>query len=196
MSYSPRILRGRKRFGAPSQTVPLDRPSFQEICHKSDECPPIQAMGHCKNGQRVQCVRRGVYCTARKKQENQCCTKRTEVYYGMGLHVLLWRVARFDGLNDSHITPGTMIFCSMISTNNFSDCVVAPCEQGSTSKNLCPYCKPQNMVIFKGVIYTERSSGSTVIESFAEHNKMNILTRRAYFYLFKPCLLMLHVLRA
>lgn len=80
MSYSPRILRGRKHFGAPSQTAPLDRPSFQEICHKSDECPRIQATGRCKNGLRVQCVRRGVYCTARKRQESQCCTKRTEVY--------------------------------------------------------------------------------------------------------------------
>ena len=29
------------------------------------------------------------------------------------------------------------------------DCVVAPCQQGSTSKNLSPYYKPQNMVIFK-----------------------------------------------
>ena len=71
----------------------------------------------------------------------------------------------FDGLNDSHITPGTMIFCSVISMNNFSYCVVAHCEQGSTSKNLCPCCKPQNVVIFKGVVYTERRSGSVVIKS-------------------------------
>lgn len=110
--------------------------------------------------------------------------------------MFLRRVARFDGLNDSHITPGTMIFCSMISMNNFSDCVIASCEQGSTSKNLCPCCKPQNMVIFKGVIYTERPSGSTVIkEPLAEHNKMNMIMRKAHFCFFKPCLLMSHNLR-
>lgn len=26
------------------------------------------------------------------------------------------------------ITLGTVMFCSMISMNNFSDCVIAPCE--------------------------------------------------------------------
>lgn len=94
----------------------------------------------------------------------------------MGLRVFLQKVACFDGLNDLHITFGTMIFCSMISMNNCSDCGIAPCEQGSTSKNLCLYCKPQNMAIFKGVIYTERPSGSKAIKSpFAEHNKMDML---------------------
>lgn len=124
--YSPRILRGRKRFEAPSRTVPSDRPSFREICRKSDECPQTRARGRCKNGWRVQCARRGVYCTAREKQENQCCGRRTEGCYSRGLC--------FDGLNDLHIAPGTGIFCSMVSMMNFTDCVTDPCEQGSTSK--------------------------------------------------------------
>lgn len=55
--------------------------------------------------------------------------RRTEEHRGTALRVLLQRVVRFDGLNDSHVTPGTMIFCSMISIDNFSDCVTAPCEQ-------------------------------------------------------------------
>lgn len=77
-SYSPRILLGRRHFEALFQTVPLNLPSFQGICHKFDECPPIQAMGHCKNGWHVQCVRRGVCCTVKKKQKNYCCAGRRE----------------------------------------------------------------------------------------------------------------------
>ena len=67
-SYSPRILRGRRHFEGPFQTVPLSHLSFQEICHKSDECPLIRAMGHCKNGWRARCARRGVCCTARNNR--------------------------------------------------------------------------------------------------------------------------------
>lgn len=69
MSYSPRILRGRRHFEGPFQTVPLSHLSFQEICHKSDECPLIRAMGHCKNGWHAQCARRGVCCTVRNEQK-------------------------------------------------------------------------------------------------------------------------------
>lgn len=70
MSYSPRILRGRRHFEGPFQTVPLSHLSFQEICHKSDECPLIRAMGHCKNGWHAQCARRGVCCTVRNQQKH------------------------------------------------------------------------------------------------------------------------------
>lgn len=70
MSYSPRILRGRRHFGGLFQTVPLSHLSFQEICHKSDECPLIRAMGHCKNGWHAQCARRGVCCTVRNQQKH------------------------------------------------------------------------------------------------------------------------------
>lgn len=69
-SYSPRILRGRRHFEGPFQTVPLSHLSFQEICHKSDECPLIRAMGHCKNGWHAQCARRGVCCTVRNQQKH------------------------------------------------------------------------------------------------------------------------------
>lgn len=70
MSYSPRILRGRRHFGGLFQTVPLSHPSFQEICHRSDECPLIRAMGHCKSGWHAQCARRGVCCTVRNQQKH------------------------------------------------------------------------------------------------------------------------------
>lgn len=70
MSYSPRILRGRRHFEGPFQTVPLSHLSFQEICHKSDECPLIQATGHCKNGWHAQCARRGVCCTVRNQKKH------------------------------------------------------------------------------------------------------------------------------
>lgn len=69
-SYSPRILQGRRHFEGPFQTVPLSHLSFQEICHKSDECPLIRATGHCKNGWHAQCARRGVCCTARNQQRH------------------------------------------------------------------------------------------------------------------------------
>lgn len=69
MSYSPRILRGRRHSEGLFQTVPLSHLSFQEICHKSDECPLIRVMGHCKNGWHDQCARRGVCCTVRNQQK-------------------------------------------------------------------------------------------------------------------------------
>lgn len=121
------------------------------------------------------------------------CTKRCLLYCkketgksvlykengGLLSHGSAWflqKVACFDGLNDLHITSEIMIFCNMISMNNCSDCGIAPCEQGSTAKNLCLYCKPQNMDIFKGVIYNERPSGSKAIKCpFAERSKMDML---------------------
>lgn len=44
--------------------------------------------------------------------------------------MFLQREACFDGFNDLHVIPGTMIFCSMTSMKNFSDCEVALSEQG------------------------------------------------------------------
>lgn len=70
MSYSPRILRGRRHFEGPFQIAPSSHLSFQEICHKSDEYPLIRAMGHCKNGWHAQCARRGVCCTVRNQQKH------------------------------------------------------------------------------------------------------------------------------